>query len=891
MNVAGYITLTRSRGAPIPRRDVARGFDVDHRPVRPIRPAGPFESRTESLEKSADASTRLATLNRVATNTKRAGKMRDHVQKTGFASGERKNVQRLTFQRRSRSDRSPKGTFARVGSFALALVWLANGDVRASTERGELGLAFPRDPSRRALLLGTMTGEPRGAADPALVAALIEAVQAHASDAVWGWSTHDRSRWVAREDGAGFWLDEGGLVIVPASTGDEAGASAARLRTVWVGRRDEGQAVRGRELDVQGVRGHLRLSEGIAEEWIHGPLGLEQRWTLDRPPPGSGPIRIGVFVDGDLRPRVGSARGDIELVDARTQVRGRYGETYARDAEGRELDVRLSVDGRMVWLHVDDAGAMYPVVIDPLVWVEQATLAASEASRNAQFGTSVALSADGNRALVGAPLDDVGSVVDQGAAYLFVRVGQTWTAEARIVASDGSTGAEFGQAVALSYDGTRALVGARSQPVEGRARQGAAYVFLRSGASWSEEARLVAPNGAAEDFFGSSVDLDGSGSQALIGAPRKDVGANSGQGAAYVFVRSGSAWSHEQELLASDGRPGAGFGSAVSLCNDPNLALVGAPGGTEDAGGPAGAAYVFIRSTPSWSWVEFQRLRGSDHAERDLFGFSVALAGEGTRALVGAPRSNEGGNPAQGSAYVFLRSDALWTQEAKLVASDGVADARLGWSVELSADGGRALAGAPYAGTAGPTSSAAAYVFVRAGMSWNQEAKLVARESPAGARLGASVALPAFEPIALVGMPFDLRSGGSMGLARVFGLGCSTSSDCESGLVCVDGRCETSVSTDAGLSEPDAFMAATGADAEVTSPSSTHGGCTCRATKPPSHAATVSCVCALSGVLLARMRRRRGKRLVAKEQATPLRHGSRPTPPGGERRRAQLPPT
>ncbi|MBC8100378.1 MAG: hypothetical protein H7Y11_13120, partial [Armatimonadetes bacterium] len=152
------------------------------------------------------------------------------------------------------------------------------------------------------------------------------------------------------------------------------------------------------------------------------------------------------------------------------------------------------------------------------------------------FGNSVALSAAGNTALVGAFLDDVGVNSDQGAAYVFVRSGSIWTQQVLLTASDGAEEDFFGNSVALSGDGDTALVGASGDDVGTNSDQGAAYVFVRSDSSWTQQTLLTANDGAASDRFGSLVALSNDGMVTLVGTTGDDVGANTNQGSAYIIA-------------------------------------------------------------------------------------------------------------------------------------------------------------------------------------------------------------------------------------------------------------------------------------------------------------------------------------------------------------------
>lgn len=246
-----------------------------------------------------------------------------------------------------------------------------------------------------------------------------------------------------------------------------------------------------------------------------------------------------------------------------------------------------------------------------------------------------------------------------------------------------------------------------------------------------EEVELSAPGIEVGDLWGYDVSL--AENRALIGVR----GEGESVGAAYVFVYSQGVWSQEAKLTASDAAEYDDFGSSVSLSG--NRALIGVPGG-DDGGDESGAVYVFARSGNAWT--QEAKLTPSDAAAGDQFGFHVSLAGD--RALVGSVRDDDAGE-SSGSAYIFVRSNDVWEQEAKLTAADAEEDDRFGFSVSLS--GEHAIVGSIRDDDAGPQSGSA-YVFVRSGGTWAQEAKLVAAD---GGLFGASVALS--EDLALVGAP------------------------------------------------------------------------------------------------------------------------------------------
>ncbi len=375
-----------------------------------------------------------------------------------------------------------------------------------------------------------------------------------------------------------------------------------------------------------------------------------------------------------------------------------------------------------------------------LVGVEQAQLDRSE---------SVALSLSGDTALVA-----VRTVVT-----VFVRNGTTWTEQTTLVPSDGATGTDFGMSLAISGD--TALVGAPSTDIGSDMSRGSAYLFVRNGTMWTEQAKVLASDGAAYDQFGRSVMV--SGDTALVGAPKDDVGANMDQGSAYIFVRNGSAWTEQAKLVASDGAPLDSFGSAVSVSGD--TALVGAMW-LQSASQQPGGAYVFVRNGDVWT--QQAKLVASDAAPGATVGYSVSLSGD--TALVGTNDNS--------AAYVFVRNGTTWTEQAKLVASDGTEGDFFGAAVALWGD--TAVVGATH-GNAVYLNEGVAYVFMRDGATWTEQSKIFASGGRIGGGFGTAVSLSG--DTVLIGdenYVFVLRKSN--------GDPCSTATECLSGY-CVDGNC------------------------------------------------------------------------------------------------------
>ena len=362
------------------------------------------------------------------------------------------------------------------------------------------------------------------------------------------------------------------------------------------------------------------------------------------------------------------------------------------------------------------ASAAAPVAnTDPGLMAAVSAVLPPDASEGDLYGWSVAIS--GDTAVIGAISDD-GNGPGVGSAYVFTRFGTVWTQQAKLTLPDGPQYRYFGYAVAISGD--TAVVSAATEhpnPGDDFPPTGSAYVFTRSGVTWTRQAKLT-PAGAAPGYdYGLSVAV--SGDTVAIGSPgnSQPYGQPGGAGTVYVFKRTGTTWTQQAKLAASDGSgssvssAGDGFGSSVGLTGD--TAIVGSPR-DDDQGDGSGSAYIFTRSGSAWAQIA--KLTASDGVVGDRFGSSVAVSG--TTAIVGMPGDNGG----RGSAYAFTRSTpATWMQQAKLTASDGAVGDSFGSAVAVSGD--NLMAGAP----GDNTGRGGAYAFSRSGpASWMQRAKITA---------------------------------------------------------------------------------------------------------------------------------------------------------------------
>lgn len=379
-----------------------------------------------------------------------------------------------------------------------------------------------------------------------------------------------------------------------------------------------------------------------------------------------------------------------------SQLKAASGETGARDYFPRNLTASVS------------SAASCPA--NP--WTEQANVHASDGAPDDFFGTSVAIS--GDTAVVGGAA---------GAAYVFVRSGTVWSEQQKLTPAGTAFG--FGESVAI--DGDTIVVGAISDTVGSNPGQGSAFVFVRSGTIWSQQQRLVAADGESFDSFGNSVGI--SGNTVVVGSRFDKVGSNDAQGSAYVFTRSGAAWTQQQQIVASDGDLVDEFGSAVAI--DGETIVVGAFV-DDDAFLDQGSAYVFVRAGTSWS--QQQKLVASDARANIFFGSAVGISGE--TIVVGAPFA---GTPSTGEAYVFVRSGTVWTQQQLVTGNDLMFAQSFGTSVAIS--GERFVSGSVGAQIGGNVNQGALYVFERTGTSWTQQQKLVASGGAAGQFFGEAVAI------------------------------------------------------------------------------------------------------------------------------------------------------
>lgn len=325
-------------------------------------------------------------------------------------------------------------------------------------------------------------------------------------------------------------------------------------------------------------------------------------------------------------------------------------------------------------------GAAYVFNLTGSTWVQQQRLLPSAPFAGARFGRGVGISK--NTIVGGAPNRTV-SFANQGAGYVFVRSGSTWTQQAVLLASDGAAGDNFG--VSTAIDGDTAVVGAYLDDSGTLVDCGGAYIYTRSGTTWTQITRIGASDAAASDYFGFSVAI--SGNTIVVGAYNKASGA----GAAYVFQREGPSFKQVAKLLPQDPKTGANFGVCVSI-DGPNI-VVGAPKAAGGAIGNAGAAYIFT-NTSGVTWQQVAKINALDVAQLENFGNSVDISGN--TVVVGANLDDLSSATDAGSMYVFASASTMpqgpWVQVKKQIRSNPAANDWLGYSVSVS--GKNTVAGA-----------------------------------------------------------------------------------------------------------------------------------------------------------------------------------------------------
>lgn len=466
-----------------------------------------------------------------------------------------------------------------------------------------------------------------------------------------------------------------------------------------------------------------------------------------------------------------------------------------------------------------------PVQVDPGVDHALGYFKASNAENNDNFGRHLAISADGTTMVVAAPGEDSGAhgvggdelhnfAPNSGAAYVFVREGDTWKQQAYLKSFNVEV-EDWLSAVAISANGDIIAVGV---PREDSAAtgvggdrhdnsakdSGAAYVFERKAGAWSQIAYIKALNTQPYAEFGAALALSAAGDTLVVGAPGESnaatgvdgdpwLGPADRAGAAYVYSRENGAWTHRSYLKASNTSETDQFGLALALSADGNTLAVGAPlesgasagvnGDQSEGAVYSGAVYMFARQDGAWSQQAY--IKASNTQQFDAFGHALALAGDGDTLAVGAPcessaateidgdQANDDARSA-GALYLFSRQGQAWQQDAYVKAPNAGEWALFGASVALSGDGGILVAGAPGEGGGDAGSfaefpevtrpdSGAAYVFARVAGTWTYRRYLKAPKSRSDYQFGSAMDIAADGTTLVIAAPGEQSTATGIG--------------------------------------------------------------------------------------------------------------------------------
>jgi hypothetical protein len=567
---------------------------------------------------------------------------------------------------------------------------------------------------------------------------------------------------------------------------------------------------------IDGRRITYRWDEGLTEWYINDSRGIEQGFTIQSPPAGmtpDGSLVLEMSLETGLSPRLSGDGKAVLFQDPSGHTILRYADLRVTDSSGKALpsrlelasscpvpctvslapdpsslahpDLRLADHGlspsrltphhlrhdldamplaphasrHLIRIMIDDRGSVYPLTVDPLLTTEVKKVTALDSAAYDYFGQSVAVS--GDTLVVGAFRASVAGQ-RQGAAYVFYRNqggADNWGEVKKLVASDGAADDFFGNSVSVT--GETIVVGAHSH----NGYRGTAYVFSRNqgGAdNWGQVKKLIASDGAVEDIFGQSVSV--SGDTLVVGAHCVRVGGNSYQGAVYLFQRNHGGvdnWGEVKKLVAADGAAYDEFGFSLSL--DGDALVVGAHYAAIGDNSDQGAAYVFYRNQGGAdNWGQVKKLVASAGMNPEGFGHSVSVSGDTVAVgLLWASASSVGG-----AAYLFSRNQGgvdNWGEMKKLTVTTG---SHFGHSVAVSGD---ILVVGQLSGFFSGDPSGAATVFQRnqgGPDDWGQVEKLTPSDGETGDDFGFSVAVDG--DTVVVGA--SMESSGGTGAAYVFSI-------------------------------------------------------------------------------------------------------------------------
>jgi hypothetical protein len=487
--------------------------------------------------------------------------------------------------------------------------------------------------------------------------------------------------------------------------------------------------------------GRMRRSTGsavVVSILILGAMAYARAQSSSSASSGAGPLRQLAYL------KASNPSEDAHFGCGGT-LTGHAGNSSALSADGNTIAVGAphensgakGINGNQNDHSLYSSGAVYVFTRRGDAVEQQAYIKASNPDEGANFGSSVVLSRDGNTMAVSTIYEASAatgingnqndkSIPEAGAVYVFTRTGTTWSQQAYIKASNTGTAAvgegfaegdQFGYSLALSADGNTLAVGAigedsnatgvNGNQADNSANQsGAAYVFTRTGTTWSQQAYVKSSMTRPNVLFGYSIGLSGNGDTLAVA----EYDADRGKGALYVLTRSGATWSHQARVQAENGEIQDSLGYSLAISEDGNTIASGAadedclkpginPTGCENdqaSNLSSGAAYVFVRNGTTWTQQAF--IKASNPGKEDWFGVRIAISGDGNTVAVSAPNEdsaargingNQNDESAQeaGAVYFFTRTGTTWAQQAYVKSSNATAGDEFGSSIALSRDG------------------------------------------------------------------------------------------------------------------------------------------------------------------------------------------------------------
>ena len=371
---------------------------------------------------------------------------------------------------------------------------------------------------------------------------------------------------------------------------------------------------------------------------------------------------------------------EVNLLPAQAGSDDRVGRSVALSGDGGTLILGAPAG----FIGSVGPGAAYVYVRSADGWSQEAQLIPGDSSPVDHFGESVALSADGDTAVIGSWEDDGGP----GSAYVFQRVGNSWLQQSKL-GPDGGPQRYFGWSVGISADGGTIVLGSPTFEIGGA---GSAYLFTGGGSGWDKIAKLSPGDTTDATSFGMRVAIDGDGDVVVVG--------NSSQDSVHLFAANEAGWSEVQQLTGAD------LGSAVDLSSDGGVLVAGASTGW------TGSGYANVYRRTGLNWELRATLTAGEPENEDWFATSVAISAAGDAIAVGSKYSDVGAEADVGSAYFYERAGGAWSDGQKISPSDPTYNDEFGASLSLSDDGGTLLVGAHNKDFfQSPTYRGAAYVY------------------------------------------------------------------------------------------------------------------------------------------------------------------------------------